>query len=102
MFAILHRIFGDAVECELLTKNPVRPEGRPGDWRQPLKSGDLTKLRQAAGADLLAFLLTDRLFRFSRLLIGSFLQRAGSGRDTLPGKNRQSLKRHRNLVQFLF
>lgn len=59
--AILHRIFGYAVECELATKNPVRLEGRPGDsaehGAQPFKSGDLTKLRQAAGADLLAFLL---------------------------------------------
>jgi hypothetical protein len=29
--AILHRIFSHAVECELVSKNPVRLEGRPGD-----------------------------------------------------------------------
>jgi integrase len=59
--AILHRIFGYAVECEMLTKNPVRLEGRPGDaaerGAQPFKASELTKLRDAAGADLLAFLL---------------------------------------------
>jgi hypothetical protein len=60
--AILHRIFVYAiVECELITKNPVRLEGRPGDdperGAQPFKSAELTKLRQAAGADIHAFLL---------------------------------------------
>jgi integrase len=59
--AILHRIFGYAVECELITKNPVRLEGRPGDesehGAQPFKAAELAKLREAAGADLLAFLL---------------------------------------------
>jgi integrase len=59
--AILHRIFGYAVECELISKNPVRLEGRPGDQpergAQPFKAADLAKLRQAAGADLLTFLL---------------------------------------------
>jgi integrase len=59
--AILHRIFGYAVECELTSKNPVRLEGRPGDdperGAQPFKAAELKKLREAAGADLLAFLL---------------------------------------------
>lgn len=59
--AILHRIFGYAIECELATRNPVRLEGRPGDeperGSQPFKAAELTKLRQAAGADMLAFLL---------------------------------------------
>jgi len=59
--AILHRIFGYAVECEMLPKNPVRLEGRPGDsaehGAQPFKAADLTKLREAAGQDMLAFLL---------------------------------------------
>jgi integrase len=60
--AILHRIFGYAlVECELITKNPVRLEGRPGDnaerGAQPFKSAELAKLRAEAGADMLAFLL---------------------------------------------
>jgi hypothetical protein len=51
--AILHRIFGYAVECELIAKNPVRMEGRPGDasehGAQPFKASELTKLRGAAG-----------------------------------------------------
>jgi integrase len=59
--AILHRIFSFAVECELVGKNPVRMEGRPGDvsegGAQPFKSTDLRKLRDEAGPDLLAFLL---------------------------------------------
>ncbi len=59
--AILHRIFAYAIECELITRNPVRLEGRPGDdsehGAQPFKAAELLKLRQAAGADLLAFLL---------------------------------------------
>jgi site-specific recombinase XerD len=63
---ILHRVFGYAIECELVAKNPVRLEGRPGDspdrGAQPFKATDLTKLRSAAGPDLLAFL--DRTARF--------------------------------------
>lgn len=59
--AILHRIFGFAIECELIEKNPVRLEGRPGDQpergAQPFKTSDLTKLRQAADPDILTFLL---------------------------------------------
>ena len=59
--AILHRIFGYAVECDLIVKNPVRMEGRPGDdperGAQPFKATELKKLRDAAAADLLAFLL---------------------------------------------
>lgn len=59
--AILHRVFGYALECEMLSKNPVRLDGRPGDsaehGAQPFKAVDLTKLREAAGGDLLTFLL---------------------------------------------
>lgn len=59
--AIMHRIFGYAIECEILAKNPVRLEGRPGDsaehGAQPFKPAELTKLREAAGRDLLTFLL---------------------------------------------
>ena len=59
--AILHRTFGIAIECELIEKNPVRLEGRPGDQpergAQPFKASDLTKLRQAAGPDILTFFL---------------------------------------------
>ena len=59
--AILHQVFGIAVECEMLAKNPVRLEGRPGDsaehGAQPFSGDQLTKLRQAANEDLLAYLL---------------------------------------------
>lgn len=59
--AILHRIFGYAVQCELIAKNPVILDGRPGEdptrGAQPFTATELAKLRQAAGPDLLAFLL---------------------------------------------
>ena len=59
--AILHRIFAYAVENEMVVKNPVRFEGRPGDspenGAQPFRGEQVVKLRQSAGDDLLAFLL---------------------------------------------
>jgi len=59
--AILHRIFAHAVECEMLKRNPVRLEGRPGEdperGAQPFTAEQLARLRRAAGPDLLAFLL---------------------------------------------
>ena len=49
-----------AVECELIAKNPVMFEGRPGDsaenGAQPFRGEQLVKLRQA-GEDLLTYLL---------------------------------------------
>ena len=59
--AILHRIFAYAMDCELVTRNPVKLDGRPGDdpqrGAQPFKPVDLAKLRDSSGADLLIFLL---------------------------------------------
>jgi integrase/recombinase XerD len=60
--AILHGIFAYAVrDCELVVKNPVRLEGRPGDDQehgaQPFNAEQLGRMRQAASQDLLAFLL---------------------------------------------
>ena len=59
--AILHRAFAYAIECEMISRNPVRLEGRPGDnpegGAQPFKAEDLGRLREHAGEDLLAFLL---------------------------------------------
>jgi integrase len=59
--AILHRVFAVAVECELIAKNPVMFEGRPGDsaenGAQPFRGEQLGKLREAAKEDLLTFLL---------------------------------------------
>jgi len=59
--AILHRIFAIGVEYEIVEKNPVRMEGRPGDiperGAQPFSAAQLDKLKQAAGPDLFMFLL---------------------------------------------
>jgi integrase len=59
--AILHRIFAIGVEYEILEKNPVRMEGRPGDvperGAQPFSGAQLEKLKQAAGLDQFIFLL---------------------------------------------
>jgi integrase len=59
--AILHRAFAIAVECELIVKNPVGFEGRPGDapehGAQPFRGEQLINLRAAAKQDLLAYLL---------------------------------------------
>jgi len=59
--AILHRIFQFAVENEMLVRNPVRLEGRPGEnperGSQPFKPDEIRKLREHAGPDSLAFAL---------------------------------------------
>jgi integrase len=59
--AILHRVFSFALENEMVVKNPVRMEGRPGDnpegGAEPFEAKELAKLRENAGEDLLAFLL---------------------------------------------
>jgi integrase len=59
--AILHRVFSYAIELEMLQRNPVRMEGRPGDepenGAQPFKADQLARLREAAGPDLLTFLV---------------------------------------------
>jgi integrase len=59
--AILHRAFSFAVEIEMVLKNPVRMEGRPGENPQggaePFSAAELLRLREKAGPDLLAFLL---------------------------------------------
>ena len=59
--AILHRIFAYGLECEMVAKNPVRLDGRPGDsaehGAQPFKGEQLVKLRSVAGPDLLTYLL---------------------------------------------
>jgi len=59
--AILHRIFAIGVEYEIVNKNPVRMEGRPGDiperGAQPFSAAQLDKLKEAAGPDLFMFLL---------------------------------------------
>ena len=59
--AILHRIFAVALEGEMITKNPVLIDGRPGEnpqkGAQPFNGTELSSLRDNAGEDLLAFLL---------------------------------------------
>jgi integrase len=59
--AILHRVFALAVESEMIVKNPVRMEGRPGEnpehGAEPFRAEDLSRLRDHAGDDQLTFLL---------------------------------------------
>ena len=59
--AILHRVFSYGIELEMIVRNPVRMEGRPGDapecGAQPFKAQELSKLRSEAGPDLHAFLV---------------------------------------------
>jgi integrase len=59
--AILHRIFAFAVKRELLQKNPVQMEGRPGDnpegGAEPFTADELSRLRKHADHDLLSFLV---------------------------------------------
>ena len=59
--AILHRIFALAVRRELIQKNPVQMEGRPGDnpegGAEPLTANELSLLRKHADRDLLTFLV---------------------------------------------
>jgi integrase len=59
--AILHRVFAHALDAEMVEKNPVRMEGRPGENPQrgaePFSGNELARLRDQATADMLAFLL---------------------------------------------
>lgn len=59
--AILHRIFAFAVKRELVRKNPVQLEGRPGDnpdgGAEPFTGDELSRLRKHADQDLLCFLV---------------------------------------------
>ena len=59
--AVLHRLFAYAVEQEMVERNPVKLEGKPGArperGAQPFSTEELGQLREAAGEDLLIFLL---------------------------------------------
>jgi integrase len=59
--AILHIVFALAVEKEMMIKNPVKSEGRPGENPQgggePFTAEELSKLRKSTHDDLLLFLL---------------------------------------------
>jgi integrase len=59
--AILHRIFAYGLGCEMLLRNPVRLEEKPGAkaerGAQPFSAQELVELRKAAGEDLLTFLV---------------------------------------------
>jgi integrase len=54
-------VFSFAVENEIVAKNPVRMEGRPGAeptrGAQPFDGEEIKRMRHHAGEDLLAFLL---------------------------------------------
>lgn len=62
--AILHRIFSFALSRELIPKNPVQLEGRPGEHpeggAEPFSPEELSALRDHAGDDLLCYLLLRR------------------------------------------
>jgi integrase len=59
--AILHRVFAFALESDMVAKNPVRMEGRPGEnpenGAEPFTAADLARLRDHVADDLLIFLL---------------------------------------------
>lgn len=59
--AILHKLFKVALEEELVAKNPVMFEGRPGDsptrGAQPFSAQQISRLQSHAGQDLTAFML---------------------------------------------
>lgn len=59
--AVLHRVFAHAVERELVARNPVKLEGKPGArperGAQPFTAKELAKLREHADEDRLIFLL---------------------------------------------
>ena len=59
--AVLHRMFAYALETEMVPKNPVRMEGKPGAeptrGAQPFTGDELKKMRLHTCNDLLAFLL---------------------------------------------
>ena len=59
--AILHRAFAIAVEHEMIPKNPVRMEGKPGEnpegGAEPFTAEELKKLREHAGPDYLNFVV---------------------------------------------
>ncbi len=59
--AILHKMFEVAVDEEMIPKNPVVFEGRPGDnpmrGAHPFSAEQLTAMQRHAGQDLLAFML---------------------------------------------
>ncbi len=59
--AIVHRVFAFALEAEMIVKNPVRMEGKPGAeptrGAQPFSGDELKLMRIHAADDLFAFLL---------------------------------------------
>lgn len=59
--AILHKVFAYALDVEMILKNPVKMDGRPGGeptrGAQPFTGDELRQMRIHAGADLLIFLV---------------------------------------------
>ena len=59
--AVLHRVFSYGVEREMVDRNPVKLEGKPGAnpvrGAEPFTAEDLSKLREHADEDRLIFLL---------------------------------------------
>ena len=59
--AILHKVFAYALDVEMILKNPVKMEGKPGGeptrGAEPFTGDELRQMRIHAGADLLIFLV---------------------------------------------
>jgi site-specific recombinase XerD len=97
--AILHRVFSYAIELEMLQRNPVRMEGRPGDepenGAQPFKADQLARLRESAGPDLLAFLV----LRWTGLRGSDVVRLRWAGIDFQSGEIAQlTLKRRKRVL----
>ena len=105
--AILHRIFAIAVRRELIQKNPVQMEGRPGDnpegGAEPFTANELSLLRKHADRDLLPFLVLRRTgFRGSDAVSLSFreldFERKEVERPTRKRKKKVVLPLHPELL----
>jgi integrase len=96
--AILHRVFNSAIDCELVEKNPVRMEGRPGDaaehGAQPFSGEQLINLRAAAKEDLLAYLL----LRWTGLRGSDAVRLTWSGIDWDPREMKRLTQKRKKLV----
>jgi site-specific recombinase XerD len=97
--AILHRVFSYAIELEMVQRNPVRLEGRPGDdpecGAQPYKAEELARLRDKAGPDLLILLV----LRWTGLRGSDVVQLRWTEVDLQTGEiTRLTLKRKKRVV----
>jgi len=92
--ALLHRIFEFAVENNMISTNPIQHEAKVGDppgGAQPFSGGELIRLRQQAGNDLLLFLV----FRYTGLRISDVATLTWQELDFAGGMIRKKTKKSR-------